>query len=264
MELNDQTLPPPVGLFYDERMCKHDTPDGEDHPEQPLRIKAIWRKLESQGIPQRCRVFGAKEADEKHIGLVHTQRHIDLMREVGSKAYDSKRKRIAAKLNSIYLNEGTSEAAYLAAGAVIEASEKVASGELRSVVAIVRPPGHHAEADEAMGFCIYNNLAIAASVLLNEKLELNIKKILIVDWDVHHGNGIQKMFDFGTFYPSGDDGSYTMIGEGLGTGYNINVPWEHGRCGDADYLAVWEHILIPIARAFGPDITLISGGFDAG
>lgn len=143
--------------------------------------------------------------------------------------------------------------------------------------------------------------------------ELNIKKILIVDWDVHHGNGIQKMFwkdprvlyfsihryfsvliyftvcssiyrlvclllvdvlvwlifhvcrfDFGTFYPTGDDGAYFMIGEDSGAGYNINVPWEHGGCGDADYLAVWEHILIPVAREFGPDIVLISGGFDAG
>ncbi|KAI3875151.1 hypothetical protein MKX03_021645, partial [Papaver bracteatum] len=100
---------------------------------------------------------------------------------------------------------------------------------------------------------------------------------LIVDWDVHHGNGTQKMFwqdprvlvfnvhrhDFGKFYPFTDDGSHSMIGEGSGTGYNVNVPWEQGECGDADYLAVWDHVLIPITKAFNPDMILISGGFDA-
>ncbi|KAF8399592.1 hypothetical protein HHK36_015460 [Tetracentron sinense] len=266
-----------VGLIYDDRMCKHSTPDGEDHPENPRRIKEIWRKLESAGIPQRCVVLNATEAEDKYIALVHTQNHINLIRNISSKEFDSRRNRIASKLNSIYLNEGSSEAAYLAAGSVIEVSERVAKGELDSAVAIVRPPGHHAEPNEAMGFCLYNNVAIAASSLLNGRPELGIHKILIVDWDVHHGNGTQKMFwkdprvlffsvhrfDFGTFYPAGYDGSHTMVGEGLGAGYNINVPWEHGRCGDADYLAVWDHILIPIAKHFNPDIILISGGFDA-
>ncbi|XP_043726209.1 histone deacetylase 5 isoform X1 [Telopea speciosissima] len=268
---------PRVGLVYDERMCTHSTPDGEDHPENPLRIKAIWEKLQFAGIPQRCVVLCAKEAEDRYIASVHTQNHINLIRNVSSKDFDSRRKRIASKLNSIYLNEGSSESAYLAAGSVTEVSERVAKGELSSAVAIVRPPGHHAEPDEAMGFCLYNNVAIAASYILNERPELGIRKILIVDWDVHHGNGTQKMFwkdprvlffsvhrfDFGTFYPAGDDGTYTMVGEGSGAGFNINVPWEHGRCGDADYFAVWDHVLIPVARAFNPDMILISGGFDA-
>ncbi|KAG2679454.1 hypothetical protein I3760_11G050900 [Carya illinoinensis] len=128
-----------------------------------------------------------------------------------------------------------------------------------------------------MGFCLFNNVAVAASFLLNERPELGIKKILIVDWDVHHGNGTQKMFwkdsrvlffsvhrhEFGSFYPANDDGFYTMIGEGPGAGYNINVPWENGQCGDADYLAVWDHILIPVSKEFNPDIIIISAGFDA-
>ncbi|XP_010259827.1 PREDICTED: histone deacetylase 5 [Nelumbo nucifera] len=268
---------PRVGFLYDERMCRHSTPDGEDHPENPNRIKAIWQKLESAGIPERCVVLNAKEAEDRHIASVHTQSHIKLIRNISSREFDSRRKKVASKFNSIYLNEGSSESAYLAAGSVMEVSEKVAKGELDSAVAIVRPPGHHAEPDEAMGFCLYNNIAITASFLLNERPELGIHKILIVDWDVHHGNGTQKMFwkdpqvlffsvhrfDSGSFYPGGDDGFYTMVGEGLGAGYNINVPWEHGRCGDADYLAVWDYILIPVARDFNPDIILISGGFDA-
>ncbi|XP_010939166.2 histone deacetylase 5 isoform X1 [Elaeis guineensis] len=266
-----------VGLLYDERMCRHATPDGESHPENPERIRAIWLKLESEGIPQRCVVLRAKEAEDKYIALVHTQSHIKLIRNISSKEFDSQRLRIASKFNSIYFNKGSSEAAYLAAGSVVEVSEKVAKGDLDSAIAIVRPPGHHAESDEAMGFCLFNNVAIAANFLLNERPELGIRKILIVDWDVHHGNGTQNMFykdprvlffsihrfDFGSFYPAGDGGSYCMVGEGAGAGYNINVPWEHGQCGDADYLAVWDHVLLPVAESYNPDIILISAGFDA-
>ncbi|XP_048445588.1 LOW QUALITY PROTEIN: histone deacetylase 5-like [Pyrus x bretschneideri] len=266
-----------VGLLYDERMCKHSTPDGDPHPENPNRIKAIWNKLQLAAIAQRCVVLEAKEAEDKHILSVHTKKHVDLIRNVSSKQFNSRRNRIASKFNSIYLNEGSSEAAYLAAGSAIEVAERVAKGELDSAMAIIRPPGHHAEQNKAMGFCLYNNVAIAASILLNEKPELGINKILIVDWDVHHGNGTQKMFwkdprvlffsvhrhEFGSFYPANGDGFYTMIGEGPGAGYNINVPWENGQCGDADYFAVWDHILVPVAKVFNPDLIMVSAGFDA-
>ncbi|KAJ0047892.1 hypothetical protein Pint_16243 [Pistacia integerrima] len=258
-------------------MCKHHTPDGDHHPENPYRIKAIWNKLQKAGIPRRCVVLNAKEAEDKYILSLHSKNHVNLIRNVSSKQFDLRRNRIASNFNSIYLNEGSSEAAYLAAGSVIEVADRVAKGELNSAFAVVRPPGHHAEQDEAMGFCLYNNVAIAASFLLNERLELGINKVLIVDWDVHHGNGTQKMFwkdprvlvfsvhrhEFGTFYPANNDGFYTMIGEGPGAGYNINVPWENGSCGDADYLAVWDHILLPVAKEFAPDIIIVSAGFDA-
>nr|XP_019709911.1 histone deacetylase 5 isoform X5 [Elaeis guineensis] len=266
-----------VGLLYDERMCRHATPDGEIHPENPDRIRAIWQKLESEGIPLRCVVLSAKEAEDKYIASVHTARHIKLIKNISSKKFNSQRLRIASEFNSIYFNKGSSEASYLAAGSVMEVSEKVAKGDLDSAIAIVRPPGHHAESDEAMGFCLFNNVAIAANFLLNERPELGIRKILIVDWDVHHGNGTQNMFyndprvlffsvhrfDFGMFYPASGDGSYCMIGEGPGAGYNINVPWEQGQCGDADYVAVWDHVLLPVAESYDPDIILISAGFDA-
>ncbi|XP_051136605.1 histone deacetylase 5 isoform X2 [Andrographis paniculata] len=266
-----------VGLIYDERMCGHYATEDGDHPECPDRIRAIWKSLESCGFAKRCVVLDAKNAEDNHIALVHSRNHINLIKNTISKSTQSGRRRIASSYNSIYFSKGSSEAAYLAAGSVIEVAEKVAEGQLDSSFAIVRPPGHHAEVDEPMGFCLYNNVAIAASFLLNERKDLGINKILIVDWDVHHGNGTQKMFysdprvlffsvhrhDFGTFYPTGDNGSYIMIGEGPGVGYNINVPWENGRCGDVDYLAVWDHILIPIAKEFNPDIILISAGFDA-
>uniref|UniRef100_A0ACD5ULW2 Uncharacterized protein n=1 Tax=Avena sativa TaxID=4498 RepID=A0ACD5ULW2_AVESA len=268
---------PRVGLLYDDRMCAHATPDGDYHPENPERLRAIWRKLADEGVASRCLVMKAKEAKEKYIASVHTQNHVKLMRNISSKEYDSRRNRTANKFNSIYLNEGSSESAFLAAGSVIEVSEKVAAGELNSAIALVRPPGHHAEHNEAMGFCLFNNVAVGANYLLNERPDLGIKKILIVDWDVHHGNGTQKMFysdprvlffsvhrfDYGSFYPSQGDASHCFIGEGAGQGYNINVPWEHGNCGDADYVAVWDHVLLPVAEAFDPDIILLSAGFDA-
>ncbi|KAG5247347.1 histone deacetylase [Salix suchowensis] len=266
-----------VGIIYDEKMCKHHTPDGDYHPENPNRIRVIWNKLLANNIPQRCVVLKGKEAEDKYLTAVHSENHVNLIRNISSKQFDSRRNRIASKLNSIYFNEGSSEAAYLAAGSVIELAERIAKGDLNSGAAIVRPPGHHAEYDEAMGFCLFNNVAVAASFLLDERPELGVKKILIVDWDVHHGNGTQKTFwndsrvlffsvhrhEFGSFYPGNDDGFYTMIGEGPGTGYNINVPWEHARCGDADYLAVWDHILIPVAKKFDPDMIIVSAGFDA-
>ncbi|VVB17571.1 unnamed protein product [Arabis nemorensis] len=266
-----------VGLLYDEKMCKHDTPDGEDHPECPDRIRIIWETLQLAGVAQRCVVLGGSKAEDKQLQLVHTKDHVNLVKSISTKKKDIRRNKIASQLNSIYLNGGSSEAAYLAAGSVVELAEKVAEGELDCGFAIVRPPGHHAEADEAMGFCLFNNVAVAASYLLNERPDLGVKKILIVDWDVHHGNGTQKMFwkdprvlffsvhrhEYGSFYPAGDDGYYNMVGEGPGEGFNINVPWEQGRCGDPDYLAAWDHILIPVAKEFNPDIILLSAGFDA-
>ncbi|KAJ4872002.1 Histone deacetylase 5 [Raphanus sativus] len=276
-ESNNGKVQRKVGLVYDETMCKHDTPDGEAHPERPDRIRVIWEKLQLSGVTQRCVVLGGTKAEDKHLQLVHTTDHVNLVKSLSTKKKDDQRDRIASLLNSIYINGGSSEAAYLAAGSVVEVTEKVAKGELDSGFAIVRPPGHHAEADKAMGFCFFNNVAVAASYLLNERPDLGVKKILIVDWDVHHGNGTQKMFwrdprvlvfsvhrhEGGSFYPGGDEGDYSMVGEGPGEGFNINVPWEQGRCGDADYLAAWDHILIPVAKEFNPDIILLSAGFDA-
>ncbi|KAH0856402.1 hypothetical protein HID58_084663 [Brassica napus] len=220
-----------VGLVYDETMCKHDTPHGEAHPERPDRIRVIWENLQLAGVTQRCVVLGGTKAEDAHLQLVHTKDHVNLVKSSTNKK-DYQSDRVASLVNSIYLNGSTSEAAYLAAGSVVEVAERVAKGELDSGFAIVRPPGHHAEADEAMGFCFFNNVAVAASYLLDERPDLGVKKILVVDWDVHHGNGTQKMFwedprvlvfsvhrrEDGGFYPGGEDGSYNMVGEGPGEG----------------------------------------------
>ncbi|BAT76524.1 hypothetical protein LR48_Vigan01g273700 [Vigna angularis] len=266
-----------VGLLYDSRMCKHYSPNEPKHVENPNRIRSIWNRLEAAGVPQRCVLLEAKKAEDRHVRLVHSRHHVNLIKNISAKGFKSRRSQLASELNSVYFNEGSSEAAFLAAGSAVEVVEKVASGELDSAVAIVRPPGHHAEHNEAMGFCLFNNVAVAARYLLDERPDLGVKKILIVDWDVHHGNGTQKTFwndsrvlffsvhrhDFGAFYPAEHHGFYTQVGEGEGAGYNINVPWEQGKCGDPDYIAVWDHILLPVAKEFNPDIVIVSAGFDA-
>ncbi|KAM0056224.1 putative histone deacetylase [Helianthus debilis subsp. tardiflorus] len=192
-------------------------------------------------------VFDAKAVEDKYIVAVHTNDHINLIKAISSQT-SRKRNRVATEYDSIYFNEGLSESAYLAAGSVLEVAKKVEKGELNSAFAIVRPPGHHAEENEPMEFCLFNNVAIATSFLLNQKVRVLCLSVL-------HENG--------SFYPTGDDGSHIKIGEGPDAGYNINVPWENDQCGDAYYIAVWDHILIPVAREFNPDLIIISAGFDA-
>uniref|UniRef100_A0A452ZG74 histone deacetylase n=6 Tax=Aegilops tauschii subsp. strangulata TaxID=200361 RepID=A0A452ZG74_AEGTS len=266
---------PRVGLLYDQRMLAH-APAGKKEKETPERLRAIWRKLAAEGVTSRCVGMRAKVAKEKYIASVHARKHVDLIRKISSKD-SSDLKKTAKKFDSVYFSKGSSESAFLAAGSVIEVAEKVAAGELSSAIALVRPPGHHAEHSKPMGFCLFNNVAIAANYLLNERPDLGINKILIVDWDVHHGNGTQNMFysdprvlffsvhryDYGRFYPYEADASHVFIGDETGRGYNINVPWEHAKCGDADYVAAWDHVLLPVAEAFDPDIILLSAGFDA-
>ncbi|CAM6060278.1 unnamed protein product [Sphagnum tenellum] len=267
-----------VGLVYDSRMCAHENESDRKHPEQPARITSIYQRLTSAGVVARCVKVEAREATNEELSSVHTQNHVELMKAVSSKSYGKhRRKALASRYDSIFFNNGSSKSALLAAGSVIEVADQVAQGKLKAGAAIVRPPGHHAEADAAMGFCLFNNVAVAAHLLVHKKKELGVQKLLIVDWDIHHGNGTQHMFwsdpqvlyfsvhrfDKGSFYPPGDEGNYDHLGADGGAGYNINVPWPHGQFGDADYLAVWEHVLMPVAHEYNPDMVLISAGFDS-
>ena len=175
-----------------------------------------------------------------------------------------------------YWNEAhTATAARYAAGSVVELVRKIANNQLQNGFGIVRPPGHHAEAEEAMGFCYFNSVAIAAKQLLSE---CGMRRVLIVDWAIHHGNGTQKVFyedprvlyisihrhDNGNFYPG--TGSSVECGAGLGLGTNVNIAWSGGLeppMGDAEYLAAFRSVVMPIAREFEPEFVLVSAGFDA-
>lgn len=179
-------------------------------------------------------------------------------------------------MDSVYLSKNSPMCARLSAGGAIEACRAVMNGHVKNAVAVIRPPGHHAEHDEAKGFCLFNNVPIAARACQKEFGDA-CRKILIVDWDVHHGNGVQQAFyddpnilyislhvhQDGRFYPSTDYGDHVHCGEGLGLGKNVNIPWKTPGMTDADYLLAFQKIVMPIARDFDPDLVIVSAGFDA-
>lgn len=193
------------------------------------------------------------------------------------------------RYRSLYLNEHTAQCARISCGGVIELCDAVASRKVQNGFAIVRPPGHHAEPDASMGFCFYNNVAVAAAWLLKKYAKNpfydnhhpenrnKIERILIIDWDVHHGNGTQKAFyddpnvlyvsihryENGLFYPGGTLGSAIMVGGENAKGYNLNIPWSKAGMGDGEYLKVFYDLILPISMQFNPDFVLISAGFDA-
>lgn len=261
-----------VGLIYNDMMTKHEPPSKSKHNEIPARITKIWERLEE--ILDRCSVTKQVHGDDDVLALVHTQKHIKYIESVNSNTCRTKKFKEEFG-EDMYFNEYSASSAKMAAHCAVKAADQVACGEVKSAFAVVRPPGHHATRDESMGFCLFNNVAIAASYLLKKRGN-KVKKILIVDWDVHHGNGTQEVFyedDRVLFfsvhryepgsYPLSDAGSYRMRGKGRGLGFNINVPLEEKGAGNADYLAIWDHILIPVARKYEPDVVIVSSGFDA-
>ncbi len=247
----------PVLLLTDPAMLAHDP--GPGHPERPARLEAALAALRAQPVAGTdWRAPGP--ATREQVARVHDPMYVD--------AVDALRGQYAVLDGDTFTSPRTVEAAWLAAGAAIEAVEAVVRGEARRAFALVRPPGHHAERDHAMGFCFFNNIAIAAA---HARESLGCERVLIVDWDVHHGNGTQHTFEerrdvlvFNThqfpLYPG--TGGAPETGRGEGDGFTVNVPLPRGS-GDADYAAVYEQLLIPIAEAYRPDLVLVSAGFDA-
>ncbi len=246
-----------VLLLYDEAMLGHDP--GSTHPEQPTRLRAVRDALTENPIPG-MRWGVPQPARRDSIERIHTAAHIDRI--------ESLRGQSAALDVDTVVSPGSVEAAYLGTGAAIDAVTAVVNSDAQRAFALVRPPGHHAEADRAMGFCLFNNIAVAAA---HARERLGCERILIVDWDVHHGNGTQQAFYgdpnvlfFSThqhpLYPG--TGASEELGTGDGAGYTVNVPLPPG-FGDADYAAIFRQILAPIADSFAPDLVLVSAGFDA-
>ena len=248
-----------TGLVYDERFLAHRAP--YDHPEHPGRLEAIVRHIRSEGLYERCRPVPAREIAPEELARVHTLSHIRAIEETAAEEF--------RQLDpDTYTCRDSSLAARLAAGGLTDLASAVLRGDLDNGFALLRPPGHHAEADRAMGFCLYNNVAVAARAV---QAAGAARRVLIVDWDLHHGNGTQHTFwedpsvlYFSThqfpFYPG--TGALDEIGAGAGRGFTVNVPWPGGM-GDPEYLAAFDRVLLPIARDFAPDLTLVSAGFDA-
>ena len=182
----------------------------------------------------------------------------------------------SAAMDSIYFNKLSYYSGKLSAGGAIETCKAVMERRVKNAIAVIRPPGHHAEVHQTMGFCLFNNTCIASRVCQNI-FGPACRKVLILDWDVHHGNGCQKAFyddpnilyislhvhQGGKFYPSGPEGGMDRCGEGAGEGYNVNIPWETKGMGDGDYMYAFQHVVMPIANSFEPDFVIVSAGFDA-
>ncbi|MEE8170520.1 MAG: histone deacetylase [Phycisphaerae bacterium] len=232
---------------------------GPAHPEQPTRLRAVRDALTENPVPG-ARWGVPQPATRESIKRVHSAAHIDRI--------ESLRGQSAFLDVDTTVSPGSVEAVYLGAGAAIDAVTAVVTGDAQRAFALVRPPGHHAEADRAMGFCLFNNIAIAAA---HARAELGCDRVLVVDWDVHHGNGTQQAI-YGDpnvlffsahqhpLYPG--TGASSEIGTGDGAGYTVNVPLPSGFA-DADYAAIFRQILVPIADSFAPDLVLVSAGFDA-
>jgi acetoin utilization deacetylase AcuC-like enzyme len=246
-----------TGLCTDERFLSHVPP--RDHPERPDRLRAITRALAGAGLPARTRPVAARPATRAELERVHAREYLDeLERLVPDQS---------GQLDSdTWFSPGTWTAALLAAGAAVELAVRVATGELDNGAAFVRPPGHHATRDTAMGFCLLNNVAVAAAELRARGL-----KVAIVDWDVHHGNGTEAIFDEEPDvlyvslhqwpqYPGTGPAEY--VGRGRGAGATLNVPLPGGTDGDA-YLRAWDARVAPALARFAPDEILVSCGFDA-
>lgn len=248
-----------VAFIYDERCLDHS--NGARHPERPERIRAIRDHLERNDLLGRLRSIRPEPCPIERIETVHTPAYIETLRAACQGA--------PAQLDpDTGVSSGSWEAALLSAGGALAACDAVYSGNAAAAFSCCRPPGHHAEADRAMGFCLFNNVAIAARYL---QTGYRLGKILIVDWDVHHGNGTQHMFeDDGTVlyfsthqfphYPG--TGARNEKGVGRGEGTTLNVPLPAGS-GDRDYLRVFRTILRPAIDRFSPNAILISCGFDA-
>jgi acetoin utilization deacetylase AcuC-like enzyme len=242
-----------VGVVYDPVYLKHDT---GTHPENASRLESIVTHLETTGTWNELIHISPRPASPEELKLAHSAsliREIEEMAAQGGGMVDP----------DTVVSKGSFKAALYAAGGVIGAVEAVASGSVSTAFALVRPPGHHATRTRAMGFCLFNNVAVAALYALTR---LGLSRVFILDWDVHHGNGTQEIFEQDTrvcyaslhqwpYYPGTG-----RAGE-KGAGNVINVPLPEG-CGDAEYLKVIDGIISPVARRFNPQLILVSSGFD--
>uniref|UniRef100_A0A8C1RMN4 Histone deacetylase n=1 Tax=Cyprinus carpio TaxID=7962 RepID=A0A8C1RMN4_CYPCA len=281
-----------TGLVYDTFMLKHQCICGNTniHPEHAGRIQSVWSRLQETGLLGRCERIRGRKATLDEIQTVHSEYHTLLYgtSPLNRQKLDSKKLLGVQKMyavlpcggigvdsDTVWNEMHSSGAVRMAVGCVIELAFKVAAGELKNGFAVVRPPGHHAEESTAMGFCFFNSVAITAKLL---QQKLGVGKILIIDWDIHHGNGTQQAFyndpnvlyislhryDDGNFFPG--SGAPEEVGAGPGEGFNVNIAWTGGvepPMGDVEYLTAFRTVVMPIANEFSPDVVLVSAGFDA-
>src|SRR5947209_1123823 len=251
-----------AGLYFSHPACLEHVPrvHSPAHPDTPERLKAIEAALAARW-PAGWERRDAKPASEAELELVHSERHvraIAALSAAGGGAIDA----------DTFVGEPSFRAASAGAGAACSMTRTLLAGEASLGFCAVRPSGHHAEPERAMGFCLFDNIAIAAELAIRE---LGARRVFILDWDVHHGNGTAEIFRYRSdvlfasihqegIYPG--TGALADLGSGPGAGYTINLPVPAGS-GEELWLSLLEHIVLPAARSFVPDLILISAGFDA-
>lgn len=249
-----------TGIVFDSFLKKHDP--GLGHPEQPARVQAIYDRLNSSGTMKILDRIAPRPATDDDLALVHDRAYIELVKR------DIQQGRDQLSTGDTSLCEASLDCARLAAGSVLSAADAVLGSESRNAFCLVRPPGHHAEQKRGMGFCLFNNVAIGARYAQHR---YGVERVLIADWDVHHGNGTQQIFYsdpsvffFSThqspWYPGTGDATERGSGKGEGTTLNCPLPAGSGR---DQIVGAFRARLLPQARAFRPDLVLISAGFDS-
>ena len=248
-----------VGTALDRRFLKHVPP--EDHPENPKRLEVVQALLDRPRYAEDLVKLPGRAAVLKDLLRVHTRAHVDRLAETAGTRMP------VFPDPDTFICADSWDAARYGAGTTVAAVKAILEGEIDTAFVFPRPPGHHAESDRTSGFCLLNNLAIAAAHAVEAT---GLSRVLVLDWDLHHGNGTQHMF-----YARRDvlymslhqhphfpgTGAVAEVGQGEGRGFTVNVPLPAGR-GDRDYLAVFREVFLPIARQYDPELVLVSAGFD--
>jgi len=256
-----------TGISYHDLLSLHK--DNSPHPERPARVKSIMRELSKQNLLKNCKLFDSpRYATDEEILLVHSKEHLDTIKRIKTLS-DKERDSLAETFDSIYFHPKTEETARLAVGAVLQLVDAIMTNEVLNAFAVVRPPGHHARRDKPAGFCIFNNVAVAAEYAISK---YKLSRVMIVDVDVHHGDGTQSIvqgredisfislhrYDYAEFYPSSVEAGVTIPYKNV-----INIPWNSSTMSESEYLAALFTIILPVAYEVNPELILVSAGFDA-
>ena len=247
------------GIVLDSTFARHQTPAG--HPERPQRIEAILEAVQGWTPAGQVVQIAPLPAQEEWLMAVHTHEHWQRVQDTSGQA-------VSQLDPDTYTGPDSFETATLAAGSAVALTDELLQGRIDSGFALVRPPGHHAESNRVMGFCLFNNIAVAADWAIRNGA---VEKVAIVDFDVHHGNGTQEIFYTRSdvlylsthqypFYPG--TGHFNQLGEGPGEGFTVNFPLRAG-AGNSFYCNLFSDLVLPIVRQFDPQLILVSAGYDA-